>query len=236
MNQKLGVSFDVWNSLISPNPEYGRARADVIAEVLGIDPQHVRVAYSELHAKADRFQDELGISINHDALIYSLVESCQTISGENLFVGEGKMYGGLVPKVKMALESLFYKHPPILGDGIINMFSELRDRSVGYGIISNTSFVKGLWLRNVLREKMPNGLFDECAFTFWSDEIGMAKPSRKPFASAKILWETRKCIHVGDNLVTDGACILHGFDEFVHTKSPNDTYTQVKNQIINKLA
>ena len=222
------ISFDMWNTLITPNPEYGAARANAIAELLGIPVEIVRIAYSEVHKQADTFQDTLGISIDHYALIYSFIERCGVIADKNLLAQETILYPEICKRVINLLNTTFDAHHPTFGEGVIEMFDELVEHDFKFGIISNTSFVRGRWLYELLRKEMHADFFKHVNFLLWSDETGMAKPSGKMFRTAKFISKRNKMIHVGDNIHTDGSCIHNGYDQFIYTPNPNSTRARVE--------
>jgi putative hydrolase of the HAD superfamily len=225
------MSFDVWNTLILPNPEFGKSRPAVFAKILGVSPEIAKSAYSIVHKQADDVQEQLGVCIQYKQLLWAFVEKCSELSGKNI-CSDAEAAGSpyVILELQQAIHDLFVEHPPIVADGISEMFEQLVNHDVEFGIISNTSFILGTWLHRHLIMSLPAFFGRKIKFTLWSDQHGYSKPHQKMFSMAKCMCGDRNMIHVGDNLVTDGKSSCYGF-EFLHTPSANETAEIVLSKI-----
>jgi FMN phosphatase YigB (HAD superfamily) len=228
---KVGVSFDVWNTLIHANPEFSKARTQALADIIGVDPSIARIAYTEVKKYSDECQERLVVCIDHEHIVYSLVNKCAEIAGRPVADIVGDYYYTSLPKVcREVISSLctnFIKHPPIVADGVPEMLDNLMRSGADVGIISNTSFVKGQWLDEALRMHISDDIMSRLKFMLWSDQCGYAKPHGFMFNRARYYTKADMMYHVGDNVVTDGAAIKHKFDHFIHVEGAAKTAATV---------
>lgn len=112
----------------------------------------------------------------------------------------------------MEVEEILWKNlPELLNESVPQILENLRLRNphATVGILSNTGFIKGETLRNVLCKLELDKYFD---FQLYSDEIGFSKPNpdffglmldrvRDKHVSSVIL--PSDILHVGDNFKAD---------------------------------
>jgi FMN phosphatase YigB (HAD superfamily) len=228
---KLGVSFDVWNTLIVANPEFSKARTRSLATIIGVEPEIAKIAYTDVKKYSDECQERLGICVNHEHLVYALVNKCAELSGRHLadIVGDYHYtsYPEICRNIIDSLHYLFLQHQPKIADGVPEMLLKLMiSERATVGIISNTSFVKGFWLDEILRDQIPD-VMEYMKFMLWSDQCGFAKPHGFVFNRARYFARSDEIYHVGDNLITDGAAPKHKFDGFIHTANAGETASTV---------
>lgn len=213
------ISFDVWNTLITANPEYTSARSAAIATIAGITKEQAEEAYTTVKKKLDTEAEELCCGdVNH---------AWDTL-GLHLGISEEK-----TRQMQRLCEDLFRVMPPMLNMDLVDQLMYL---SVDYemSIKSNTNFISGKLLSEVVGfDRMP-----WWSFTHFSDDLYMCKPDIFFFLQTLICSRlddiaTDEVLHVGDNKIFDGKCVDYGFN-FCHIKNPQDLLEKLeKGEIIN---
>jgi putative hydrolase of the HAD superfamily len=106
--------------------------------------------------------------------------------------------------LKEQIELLFITHPPIFDEKVSELLLEASAKGISVVITTNTGFMSGSVLRNIIRKKI--AAFDVIA----SNEIGANKPNVRIFSAAlhkiqQMSGNIRKdeIIHIGDNILTD---------------------------------
>lgn len=218
------VSFDVWNTLITPNPAFAAARTKLLALALNMEPEHVKRCYTKVKAIADGNAEQHGEAFTTDEMYHLLYKSMGlTVSP------------GLHREIRLTVETLFTAYPPSVGTGVRELMSWLAERSITTSIGSNSNFISG----SVMRPFLENALSHRFMTAVFSDLIQAAKPASRFFdaVSFKInvfrndTIERNEILHVGDNTV----CDVHGAqDAGMHgllIEAPNMLFDQVKLRI-----
>ena len=191
-------SFDFWDTIAFSNSSFKKERAQYISERLNINVSFLSVdsAFRGIGQRYNRLQEAgNGIIPAGDLLSEVLIEIGASVSQDEL------------QDMCSDIESLFMDFPPLIDES----FEDVLDAIVASGrtcsITSNTAFIQGKTLRQLL---IREGLYDKLSFCIFSDEVGFSKPSREiyeqVYLSAKSLNDHLKIseiIHFGDNEVTD---------------------------------
>lgn len=206
------ISFDVWNTLITANPEYAKARDEIIARAANIELMVVRAVYKEVKDYLDS-EAEKGLC--------GSVARAWSMLGKQL-----KLTLSEVTEVKNQCNDAFEMFPPFFD---IELAIEIKNLSKhrSLSIKSNTNFISG----RILKETC---MFDKWGFDFmhFSDHYQFCKPNSKFF----LLYQEEKnvsellpseILHVGDNLICDGKCVDVGM-QFCYVSSPEDLLNKLK--------
>lgn len=204
------VSFDVWKTLIEPNPEYAKARLRMLTAELSQPADKVEQAYRRVKDGADHDAESAGIG-RSTAEVYD--ELMQQLGVPD--------YNWL--SLRRQADQLFVKHPPIVRPDVIEALRALQERGVTLSIGSNTNFTGG----HVLHEAALGQWGVEWAFQVFSDQVVCAKPHAHFWriiterARAHVDVEPSAILHIGDNKICDGGCVSAGI-HYQHVRGPED--------------
>lgn len=190
------ISFDVWNTLITANPEFANARRAMIASVTGAEQDVVKSVYTAIKQKADKYAEKCGVAFTTEQLISELVLKLT-----------GRHNEASVEVIKNEITHLFIKHPPVLPRGTRARLDQVYDLGISLSIASNSNFISGSVMYPWLCSHLP------LAFGVFSDLEGTSKPSATFFG--KVIdaartargWQeidVNEILHVGDNPICDG--------------------------------
>lgn len=196
------VSFDFWNTLAVPNLEFSAARTRVIAEYYGIPEEDAKRIYTSVKNFSDTAAELTGFGTTREnvmKLLNAQMPKDKRLDDENLEILSG------------VIDDLFAAFPPTIPERLVHLVKALRSRGVTVNILSNTNFIRGETLNEVVLE--PEFGENFFAFQMFSDEWDMAKPSEEFFVSmlrfarrAARAGEgcmTYEVLHIGDNDITD---------------------------------
>lgn len=166
MSQINHVSFDVWNTLIEANPNFAQARTQMIAELVHVPEELVKIKYTDLKRRADREAERGGTAYSTDALLVMLFDSLMGSADPSA----SQIFSTMVSH---GISELFKEHPPIIRDDVLQLVGQLVDSGISVSIGSNSNFISGSvmypWLQQVSGHVFSYGIF--------SDLIGASKPS-----------------------------------------------------------
>jgi putative hydrolase of the HAD superfamily len=196
------VSFDVWNTIVKPNPEFASTRTKLIAIALNLDPDYVKTAYT----KVKRFVD--GCAENSDGAAFTTDEVYKLLFS-SLHV---PVSPGLAREIRETVDELFKRFPPIIVPSVVTLFDYLRKQGITASIGSNSNFISGTvmhpYLQSVLGERAAG---DAYLFGVYSDLVVTAKPSKLFFDAVAFKTNVYRddsvaraeILHVGDNEICD---------------------------------
>jgi FMN phosphatase YigB (HAD superfamily) len=176
------ISFDLWNTLITPNPEYAKARTEFLVKISGKGEEEVKRGYKELKDAAE-----------HNILAKTSAEHASELL-TNLGIQGYRL-------IRKGIYEAFNKYPPGINPSTISWLHRNKS-NYGYSILSNTNFISGHALGPWLENQLPD-LFQAAYF---SDVEGVAKPSSQFFGKVLDLrrdLEPGEILHVGDSLLHD---------------------------------
>ena len=159
------ISFDVWGTLIEPNPDFKIARNAFIAERFNIDDSHVE----HVHNKTKELINELAImkgrapSCNETYQLYLILLGASTVN---------------LTEVRSKFEELFWKYPPILNKYLSRNIQKLQSMGKMVGVASNSNFITG----SIITKFLETGDIN-INFSVFSDMTRYAKPNSVFFST-----------------------------------------------------
>lgn len=213
------ISFDLWLTLIKSHPQFKQKRAELLAD--RYNPQGLACAeimnrVNLVDKLCDQFNEhnegKVAAEMMYAQVLLSLGNPVKMITNR------------LLVELKLAVHQMFDEYPPVfLNEHISTMLHQLKGEGRGLNLSSNTGFIEGDCLIEVLKALGINHCFDFCIF---SDRINASKPSAHFFNK---VMENRpgihkqELLHVGDNSIADyKGAIDFGFNALLIT---NQQYT-----------
>lgn len=194
------VSFDVWNTLVVPNPEYAAARNQYLALLFNKPVEEVKAQYTKTKRVFDQAAEYNGESTPIRQVF------------ARLYNDMGAPCNQLVlHEVEIGCHALFRRYPPGIVPGMVEMLQQLSAKGYTISIASNTNFISGEMMRSTVFDDM-EVKFD---FQLYSDELGCSKPHIDFFLNIGIAANNAhikrgnykllpsNILHVGDNHVCD---------------------------------
>jgi len=176
--QTLNLSFDFWGTLAVSNPLYKEHQIELICKTLGYKKEFVIEEFKKIKKKSSLLEEQ-GIQPNRIALYYRFFDLMDSVEKLNNLIEQ--------------CDELFLKYPPkIILD--IKKLSEVHNCY----ITSNTILVHS----NVLSQFISESFWIPKENMVFSDQVNVTKPNLKIWKSHKTNFD----YHIGDNIVTDGAC------------------------------
>lgn len=212
IKNKSIISFDVWNTLLTPNPEFKSERNFLLARTLGCPQETVEYYIKMAKSHLDWIQENTG-------------KAFTTLECWEFFCHCAKLDKGMGWNLMLLSNAAFKRNKPIFDEQLIHQIKILYDVSdANIVLVSNTNFVSGdLVFKEVFQHHY---IFDEAAF---SDEYGVAKPCKELFDQVYCGEHGERIVHIGDNPITDGIVEEHYFGaDYVHVNNPSETIEVVK--------
>lgn len=207
------ISFDVWNTLITTNPEYAKARAQIISNVAEVSLSEAETCYKTIKKILDKQAEE--------GVCEDVIDAWRFLS---TWFGLSDSYGDIM-RYYAEIEFLHYR--PTFN---LELVKELRKLSQDFSlsIKSNTNFISG----DVLKKACEFEELDCFDFMHFSDEFLLCKPDPMFFTKTLLEQDDEDCsfdeiLHVGDNLICDGKCVDVGM-QFCYVSSPEDLLNKLK--------
>ena len=197
------LSFDFWNTLVSPNPKFSEARTAFLSALTGLSPEDTKAAYLRVKRNVDMLAEVTGTAFSSYNIFRMFLREC------NLPLDTDKVWTLYEGLQKLALE-----YPPMPAPCIVEALKRVQIEGYTIGIVSNTNFISGATLRLVIAEW---GItFDSMVF---SDEHPWAKPNPNLFS--QINFDRRESVHkyeimhIGDHPICDyDGAVRHGFKAY----------------------
>ena len=216
------VSFDLWQTLIRPNPDFRIKRAKIIAERYNIKNKTLTEIIQfivEQDKLIDR-QNETNDTKMPAIEMYEFVLRQMNVSSSRSIPEEA----GFLLNTS---NELFLEFPPeLLNPQIPDILHSLKSKGIMLSIGSNTGFVEGNILKKLLEK---SGILHYFSFLVFSDEIKSSKPSARFFRQIleKSAFPQSQILHIGDNPTADyQGAIDFGFDALLITH-PNYTIDDI---------
>jgi len=191
------VSFDFWNTIVRPNPQFKEKRAELIGTFFNnqFSKYEIDSAFSKIGKKYNEHQQAGNAAILPLDLLKSVLNEIKPNSNVNLI--------GLCNQIN----TLFLAYPPFIEPSFYDVIDLINQKSKTCSITSNTAFISG----SVIVKYLENcNLLHRFSFTIFSDEFGFGKPSSKIFdyltikaIECKSIVDHTNILHIGDNLQSD---------------------------------
>ena len=205
LDEPLGITFDLWQTLIFESDGSGRSskrkklRISCIAGFLSsqserVDEEFIGDQLQRLSNEIIAGQD-LGFDDCLDARISTLLE--RLAPGLPDRIGERG-----VNNLRQCIDNTFLESPPQLFDGVPSLIDSLRQLGIRIALISNAGLTSGdaqrRWFGTL-------GLLERFDYLAFSSDMAVAKPAKKIFElTLDVIGITPEYgLHVGDNMHTD---------------------------------
>jgi putative hydrolase of the HAD superfamily len=195
-------SIDLWGTVIKSNPNFKPERAKYFCKNLNKKNkslEEIEAIFRSVDIMCNSINETTGLNIDAQEMYLMVafqINECLTMDDD------------LLSKIDLAMSNLIVTFPPlILNQHVIPTLEILKKHQKTMNISSNTAFIKGKILRQVLIELKLDQYFN---FQIYSDEIGYSKPS--PYFYDIVLSKTKlihhdiqvsEILHVGDNPIAD---------------------------------
>lgn len=192
------VSFDLWGTIVAPNPAFNERRIDFYYEHLGASKQSLsreafRQAFFATKDRTERRSEQTGQHISYEVRMREL---CQDL-------GLPKPDAVTLQEWQHQQHALLRDDPALLIDaGIPQLFQDIVASGRDIAIVSNSGLVTAEDARHLL------DIYTLKVYTkylLFSDELQITKPN--PLLFAKLI-KIAQCspaniLHIGDSEVTD---------------------------------
>lgn len=180
------ITLDVWNTLITPNPNMHNNLSKYIAKVTGCGERLIMDAYIICHQSADK-RAEKGKCYSQK-VIYK--DFCEIMGVDSK----------LWKTVRTAVEQCFIDNPPYIHPELASTLFDLVWNSYSLAIVSNNNFISG----KIINTTVLDYLDVKFEFQLNSTDIKSAKLG-KDFMAAYAVYvsDFDKVIHLGDNPICD---------------------------------
>jgi putative hydrolase of the HAD superfamily len=196
-------SFDLWLTLIKSNPQFKKLRSRIFHEqynFTGKNVEEVEYIFRQVDLMCNAINEKTGKNVDADEMylmVISLINNNQVSLHD---IDANALY--------VQMENLLFENLPLVYcNRTADVLSNIKEReNTTISILSNTGFILGITLREVLKEL---GIADYFDFQLYSDEEGFSKPNKAFYQlmlnEVSKLKQVRpdEIIHIGDNLVTD---------------------------------
>lgn len=199
-------SFDLWLTLIKSNPYFKIERTKIFHRDFnpgGKSIDEVARAFRQIDLMCNAVNERTGKNIDADEMYLMVISTINDNQYPLADVDTNKLYADME-------KLLFYYLPVVYSPVTIDTLRHLKQKGdCSLSILSNTGFIKGETLRNVM---IKLGLAEFFNFQIYSDEEGMSKPNRALFNL--MVQKVKACnkskqisladiIHIGDNPAAD---------------------------------
>jgi len=201
---RIGVTFDLWETLIFDKPEKdeerGRMRCQGIRDAL--DTLGIFMSIDDVKRGYD-------LSASQMQNVWDRNREVETFEQIRLILKLGGLPTGKIPTDLTAVRKLItayvapvLKLPPPLGEDVVDALEGVRALGAKIGLISNTGRAPGQILRDMLQTY---GILKYFDVTTFSNEVGYRKPDQRIFEETitKLGVTPSRVLHVGDNPETD---------------------------------
>lgn len=214
------VSFDVWNTLVKPNPQYATLRTEALAKLVGVDFDTAKKAYTATKRQVDHAAEACGIGLSTNE-VYLLLMA-------NVGVAVVNQHHQAIT-FRCTVERLFSEHPPLVTDAAKTLVAWLKQQDMIVNIASNSNFISGNVMHPFLKKEL-----GELDFGVYSDIIEASKPSQAFFDGVRQHSGLRRehlILHVGDNIICDIAGAKKAGMMAAYVANPDTIFDVVINAI-----
>ena len=208
-------SFDLWLTLIKSNPEFKRRRDLMFYDLFNPTETPLEIISTiirNVDIKSNECSEITQMHVPVERMIFDILQ--------NLEVDKCDINSKTINIIKHRIQSLFISFPPSLYDeDTKNVIESLFGNGNILSIGSNTGFILGDTLDLVLTSL---GIRKYFKFALYSDQMCISKPNPAFFDSiVSRSFSGSKKVHVGDNVIADGACVYSRIDYFQINSNEN---------------
>lgn len=196
------VSFDIWNTLIKPNPEFALARTKFIALALNLEEAYVRQAYTHVKRVVDGLAEREGKAYSTEE-VYKILFAALGVTVSQRHARE----------IRQTVDETFNQFPPTVGNGVYELLRWLEQRRITTSIASNSNYISGSvmlpWIEGALNHVFNFALFSDLVMTakpapeFFEELYDCVNADRYPTTCHFPVQDPKEILHVGDNEVCD---------------------------------
>lgn len=197
------VSFDLWMTLVRSHPVFKGKRAALFRtffELEAYPPERVEAVFRETDLLINAMNEVTGRNV-HTFEMYLL---CLHLLGRDIKL----VHTDKLEQFYSLSETLFFQYPPLpLYNDTHRLLSALHAQGITSSLLSNTGFIQGRTLRNLMKHLGWDVYF---SFQLYSDETGYSKPSDIMFnrlleaaGTLHTSLQPSQVWHLGDNPVAD---------------------------------
>lgn len=199
-------SFDLWMTLIKSNPAFKQERTLFFYNNFngaGKNLEEVAAIFRQVDVMCNAINEKTGGNISSEEMYLMVITAINNYSNKFEAVD--------LPLLYNEMEQLLFKYLPVVYcNNTARVLEKIKQaEGVTVSLLSNTAFIKGRSLRQVLKRIGLDAFFD---FQLYSDEEGISKPDKRLFE--KMLREinikrggdilhAKETVHIGDNMVAD---------------------------------
>ena len=222
------LSFDLWLTLIKSNPVFKIKRAEYFFNKYNphkIELIQLKQLIHEIDKKCDDYNEKTGtkvpVTLMYSMILTALGSSVELITEE------------ILNHIKFNIDSLFLDFKPfLLNEKVKITIENLKNDGYKLNLASNTGFIEGNVIINVLNEL---DLYDYFDFFIFSDEIGASKPSAFfydcVYDKLKNNMNKNEVMHIGDNYYADFLGAIHYGFQALHICEQQFTYYDIIKEI-----
>lgn len=205
MNSYKHYSFDLWLTLIKSHPSFKQERNRFFYDNFnkkGKSLEEVTQIFRQVDLMCNAINERTGNNLEAEEMYLMVISAMNDHTGSFHDIDLTKLYD--------EMEQLVFKHLPVIYcNNTSGALSRLKEENNTISLLSNTAFIKGRTLREVLKRLEIHHLFD---FQLYSDEVGMSKPNQELFQlMIRTVTSSRnegdinlkEIIHIGDNIKAD---------------------------------
>jgi len=202
MNSYKHYSFDLWLTLIKSHPSFKQERNRFFFDNFNYKNkslEEITKIFRQVDLMCNAINEKTGNNLEAEEMYLMVISAMNDHAVSFHDIDLTKLYD--------EMEQLVFKHLPVIYcDNTAAALGRLREANNTISVLSNTAFIKGRTLREVLKRLEIHHLFD---FQLYSDEVGMSKPNQELFqlmirtvTSGRNI-HLKEIIHVGDNIKAD---------------------------------
>lgn len=214
INLHKHFSFDLWLTLIKSNPNFKNRRDVLFKDYFEINDSQLNVSNTirKYDMLCNNISEKTGRHIYYHNIYYLILAELNKNIDEISIKKIDEFY--------ILKEKLFFEYVPILiYPEISNILQQIKIKEKTASISSNTAFIQGATLRNIISYYSLSEYF---SFQIYSDEIGVSKPNplffEEVYRNVKLrqIVSKKDIVHIGDNKFADyyGA-ISYGFNGII---------------------
>jgi len=162
------ISLDFWNTVGKPNPSYSQPRNEVLADFFNVDVATAAAGYKITKDWFIAMAENEGLGYDQE----------QNLTRLYYHFGAASDYACLAD-LGRRLDEVFLAYPPTIDPALVDVLARVCRAGITLSIGSNTDFVMGHSIRQVL------GDLDFSFFVF-SDELKFAKPASAFFERVRV--------------------------------------------------
>lgn len=219
-------SFDLWLTLIRSNPQFKLERAKVFHtwyNPLRKSFQEVETIFRQVDLMVNSINERTGKNIDADEMYLMVISRLNDYNSDFGTINQEVLY--------QEMETLLFNYMPLIYCGETKgLLAELKSSGKAtVSLLSNTGFIRGRTLREVLKELELDQYLD---FQLYSDEERLSKPNLAFFQlmldkidrNKHSILELHDIVHIGDNPYAD----IHGANQMgIHSLLINSNHQTI---------